>query len=91
MSISAGMVGVCLTTIGILKLVIHDDGLKHFGDDLLAVDSLLFLISCFVSFWVVKLRHDKWKRRLEFIAESMFLLGLTIMVVVCGLIAFAIA
>jgi len=44
------MVGVCLTVIGLIRVVISLGTVDTLADDLLAADSLLFLISvCFLT------------------------------------------
>jgi hypothetical protein len=43
-STSATMVGVCLTVIGLFKLIIQLKAIGTLGDDLLAIDASLFLI-----------------------------------------------
>jgi hypothetical protein len=85
------MVGVCLTTIGILKLVVMDKyALAQWADDLLAFTSLVFLSACIVSFRVVKSPIGPRRRRLESAADTLFVIGLAIMVVVCALITWSV-
>jgi hypothetical protein len=49
-TVSAGMVGVCLTVIGILQLVISSRQADTLADDFLAFDSVLFLLACILSY-----------------------------------------
>jgi hypothetical protein len=90
LSVSAAMVGVCLTVIGLIRIVITLGTYDTIADDLLAVASLIFLVSCFCSYWALRTRGTRRMHRLERIADASFLFGLLIMVVVCGVIAFAI-
>src|SRR5712691_6482870 len=45
-TVSAGMVGVCLTVIGLIRIVVTIGKMDTLADDMLAADSLLFLLSC---------------------------------------------
>ena len=89
-AVSAGMVGVCLTVIGILRVVISTRKAETFADDLLAADAFLFLVSCFLSYWALRTRSERRMHRVERWADSIFLLALVLMVVVCGSITYAI-
>ena len=45
------MVGVCLTMIGIIRAVISLRRPDIFGDDLFAINAMLYLAACLVSYW----------------------------------------
>ena len=89
LSASAAMVGVCLTVIGLIRIVITLGKLDTIADNLLAVAALIFLISCFFSYWALRTRRTRRMHRLERIADAAFLMGLLLMVAVCGVITFA--
>lgn len=89
LSVSAAMVGVCLTVIGLIRIVITMGKFDTIADNLLAVTALIFLIACVCSYWALRSRGVRRMHRLERIADASFLLGLLLMVVVCGIIAFA--
>ena len=88
-SISAAMVGVCLTAIGILRLVATQTQVESIGDELLAADAVLFVICCFISFWSFKTRPQGFRQRLRLLVDALFLVALVLMVVVCAIIAYA--
>lgn len=88
-AISAGMIGVCLTAIGILRLVTSQTNVRTLGDDLLAADAVVFVISCFLAFWSFKTRNDVLRRRLRIVLDVFFMVGLMVMVAVCAIIAYA--
>lgn len=90
-SISAGMVGVCLTAIGILRLITSQTRIETMGDDLLAADAVLFVLCCFLSFWSFKSDGIRVRRVLRLVIDVLFMLALSIMVLVCTVIAYAIA
>jgi hypothetical protein len=89
-SISAAMVGVCLTAIGLLRLIGVQTNAQTIGDDLLAIDAVVFVICCFLSFWSFKTKHPRYKWRLRWIVDGLFMFGLVLMVSVCAIIAYAI-
>jgi hypothetical protein len=53
---SAALVGVCLTVIGLLRVIAQLKRTGSFGDDLVAFDALLFLLSCGLSYWALRTR-----------------------------------
>ncbi len=86
-SVSAAMVGVCLTVIGIFQI----GKLKNIGlisDNLLAIDALAFLFSCILSYIALRTRTQKRRHRIEKIADLIFIGGLCLMAVVCFLVAY---
>ena len=91
MSVSAGMVGVCLTVLGVFKLLRHFKGAGSLADDLVAIDSLLFVAVCILSYGGIRTASRRWQQRLERAADVFFLFALALMAVICGIIAWAIA
>jgi hypothetical protein len=90
-NISAAMVGVCLTAIGLLKLITNQAGIATLADDLLAFDAFLFVTCCFTAFFSFKTRKRRSRGRLERYVEVAFLTGLSLMVVACAMIVYEIA
>ena len=90
-TVSAGMVGVCLTVIGILRVVISARRVDTLADDLLSADAVLFLFSCILSYWALRTRNRRRMLRVERVADCVFLSALLFMVVICGFITYAIA
>ena len=90
-TVSSAMVGVCLTVIGLIRVVITLGRADTLADDLLAGDALLFLISCLLSYWALRLRSLRRMHRLEKIADGIFILAMIGMVIVCALITYTIS
>jgi hypothetical protein len=88
---SAAMVGVCLTVIGIIRVVISLRRPDVFGDDLLAVNAMLYLAACLVSYWALRTRSQRRNHRLERGADVLFLVALTLTAVNAAFIAWAIS
>jgi hypothetical protein len=90
-TVSAAMVGVCLTVIGLLRVVISIRKADTFADDLLAMDAVLFLTSCLSSYWALRTRSMYRMHRVERFADFVFIIALLFMVGICGFITFAIS
>ena len=86
--VSAAMVGVCLTVIGLIRMVITVRGVDTLADDLLVLDAILFLNPCLLSYWAMRTRSDNRLHRIERTADGIFVLGLLMMVGVCGVIVY---
>lgn len=89
-AVSAAMVGVCLTAIGLLRLVASQTKVQTLGDDLLAVDALLFVVCAFLAFWSFKTKLPVLRRRLRLLVDIVFLLALAAMGAICAVIAYAV-
>jgi amino acid transporter len=89
-TVSSAMVGVCLTVIGLIRVVITFGKADTVADDLLAADAFLFLLSCLISYFALRTRSKRRMHRRERIADSIFILAMILMVVICGFITYAI-
>lgn len=86
--VSSGLVGVCLTVLGISKAIVRLRSVRGFSQDLLAVDALLFLLACLTSYLALR-TGGRRQALLARGADWFFLSGLALMAVVCVLIAYA--
>ena len=82
-SVSAAMVGVCLTVIGIINVITSFKKIETFGDELTAIDAIIFLGACIISYAAIKTKDRKRRLILEKVSDMTFLTGLTVMVFVC--------
>jgi hypothetical protein len=89
-TVSSAMVGVCLTVIGLIRVVITFGKADTVADDLLAADAFLFLLSCLISYSALRTRSKRRMHRMEHIADGIFILAMILMVVICGFITYAI-
>ena len=80
---STTMIGVCITVISLFRIM--KIGKETLVDELLGVDTLIFIFSCFLSY--VCLRNAALKN-VEKIADILFFIGLTFMLVVGFIIVF---
>ncbi len=86
-SVSAGLVGVCLTVIGLVRIVQELQNVDTLTDDLLAVDALGFLAACLLAYLAMR-SHGARGKRLEQWADVVFLAALAGMTVGCAMIAY---
>src|SRR6266480_6203797 len=90
-TVSSAMLGVCLTVIGLIRVVITLGRADTVADDLLAGDALLFLISCLLSYWALRSRSVRRMHRLEKVADGIFIIAMIGMVIICALITYNIS
>ncbi len=72
---AATMVGVCMTVISIVKITKISKGQTI--DEILAIDSIIFLASAFFSY--LSIRHSESPRHYESWADTTFMWGLVLM------------
>lgn len=87
---SAALVGVCLTVIGLIQVVIATTKVATLADDLLAADATLFMLACMLAYYALRARNTRRMHRLERVADGLFLAGLLLMTIVCGVVTWAI-
>ena len=89
-AISTTMVGVCLTAIGIIRLITSQTRIETLGDEMLAADAMIFMVCSFLSFWSFKTKSPRLCHILRLIIDGTFIIGLTVMVIICSIIAYTI-
>ena len=90
-ALTGAMVGVCLTVIGVLRLITEVKGYRTLGDDLVAVDGIFFLLACVFSFLALKARAVNRRQVFQRITDVFFLISISLMMVICALITWAFA
>src|SRR2546430_17532781 len=88
-TVSSAMVGVCLTVIGLIRVVITLGKADTLADDLLASDALLFLTSCLLSYAALRARSFRRMHLIERPADVVFITAMVVMTVICGVITYA--
>ena len=87
-SVSAAMVGVCLTVIGLIRIIVFTNSVITLADDFLAVDALLFLTACLLSYIALRSENSRKMFRLERTADYIFIAALILMVAACAIITY---
>ena len=87
---SAALVGVCLTVISIVRSITAGHAIHRLVDDLLAVNAMMFLGSCLLSYFALRARKRQRRHRLETAADFVFLFGLFGLVFASAMIVWAV-
>lgn len=90
LSVSAGMVGVCLTAIGLLGIVKSINRLESLCDDLLAFVSLLFLLAATLSFVGLRTPLRKRAATIALVVDWVFCSALALTSVACALLVWVV-
>ncbi len=69
-SASAGMIGVCLTVISLINVSHAVNKINTLGDDLTAIDALIFILACCLSYMAMKTKDRKRRLSLEQAADG---------------------
>jgi hypothetical protein len=87
---SSVMLGVCLTVVGILRVVITLRTEDTLGDDLLSINAIIYLLAAMLSYGGLRTRSTRRNHRLEHFADAVFIVGLIFTVFNTGFITWAI-
>ena|SRR5580698_1074799 len=87
-TVSAGLVGVCLTVLSLFRVIFRLGKAHEFADAFIALDALGFLVACVFSFLSLRARSSAHTKQFHLIADVAFLMSLSFMVVVASLIAY---
>jgi hypothetical protein len=82
---SATLIGVCLTVITLFKIM--QLGISTIADEILSIDTIVFIISCFFSYLALT-GKGKNIRLYEMVADVSFFIGMVVLAVICILIVF---
>ena len=86
-AVSAQLVGVCLTVVGVFRLVFRLRSVDGIADHVLAVDAMAFLGACVFAYASLRSRTPRRRRALERVADVFFGAALVMMAAVCSLVA----
>src|SRR5947209_20607373 len=78
-TVSSAMVGVCLTVIGLIRVVITLGKADTLADDCLASDALLFLTSCLLSYPAPRARSFRRMHRIDRAANVVLIVHMLLM------------
>jgi heme/copper-type cytochrome/quinol oxidase subunit 4 len=87
LSVSAGMVGVCLTAISLLGITKSLNKTETLIDDILAGDAVVFMVVALLGFLGMRTRLATTWRGFALVVDTIFCLGLIVTVIVAGLLA----
>lgn len=87
--IASGMVGVCLTGIGLLRVAFAMHGRQTLADDLLSIDALLFLLATLSSYFALRLQSNLRLHWLERTADATFIVAMLLLTIACFVITYS--
>ncbi len=87
---SASLAGICIAAVTLFKSNDRLARMETLADDLLAVCSLLFLCSTYLSFWGLRTRRLRTVVYLSRLVDASFLAALTLLVAVGFLMVYTI-
>lgn len=87
-TVSATLVGVCLTVIGVLRLVPRQRASTTLIDDILSANAILFLAACATAYCALRMADMRRRRAVERYADVIFMLALGLMTVACALLTY---
>lgn len=88
LSVSAAMVGVCLTAIGLVSVLEALRNVEHLVDDILAIAALMFSFVTLLSFFGIRTNIRKSWRHYILVLDVLFCCGITAMVVASLVLTF---
>lgn len=88
---SSAMIGVCLTVIGIIKLITSHERVDTLVDDFLALDAMIFLCASLAAYLSLRKRHVRRLHLAEKLSDYFFITGLVFTVFICALILYTVA
>ena len=90
LSVSCGMVGVCLTAIGLIGILKSLNKIETLVDDLLALATMIFMISTSLSFLGMRTSVRSTWRSFGRVLDSVFCFGLVLVVVATVLLTWVV-
>ena len=82
-TVSAAVVGVCLTVIGLIQVVISIKKIETIVDDVLAFDAMLFMFSSLFAYWALRTKGHQRMPTVERMADAIFISAMLLMSFVC--------
>ena len=80
---SACLLGVALSAFGLFSILSHARSIINMGEELLAINACFFAISCSIAFLTMRIPNHRWRGVFGVVAEVVFLVGLTMMALIC--------
>ncbi len=84
---SSMKVGMCLTLLGLMKVVEGVNSVATFADELLGINAVLFIVSSGLTFRALKAPTPEMQRSRGRVADAVFTTGLVLLAAICGIIA----
>ena len=90
LSTSASMTGVCVALLSVVQIIADSRKVQTLADDALAIDSLFFLLCCYLAIWALRTHKEKRAHLLSTAVDYLFLVGMTGLVIIGFMIVYTI-
>lgn len=90
LTLSGTMAGLCITGVTLFFTVGNATRLTTMADELLAISSVIFLVSCYLIFWALRTRSQVLSEILVTLVDFALALGLTVMVLAGSIMAYTV-
>ena len=87
--IASGMVGVCMTGIGVLRVAFSMHERQTLADDLLSIDAVTFLLATLSSYFALRVQSHARLHWLERIADGTFIVSMVLLTIACFVITYS--
>jgi hypothetical protein len=88
LSVSAAMVGVCMTAIGLVSVIEALNKVEHIVDDMLAIGTLIFSFVTLLSFLGIRTRIRQAWPAYMLVLDILFCIGIATMVITSMMLTF---
>jgi hypothetical protein len=85
--VSAAMVGVCLTLMGLVSIISSLNQVATVTEELLAADSIVFLVACLSGYFSLRSESAEQARRFERVADVTFVVAMVTVVAIGAIVA----
>ncbi len=87
-TVSAGLVGACLTVIGLFRVIFKLKAIDSVATRLLAMDAMGFMLACLTAYLALRTASRSRRKRLGLAADLIFIAALVAMVLIGALVAY---
>ena len=90
LSVSSGMVGVCLTAIGLIGIIKSLNKVEMLVDDMLAIGAVMFMVTSLLSFFAMRTRLSQTWRSITRTIDIIFCLALVLVSVATAMLTWVV-
>ncbi|HEY0503742.1 putative membrane protein [Lysobacter sp. OAE881] len=88
---SAAMLGVCMTVVGVIRVVTAVRRVNTIADEMLSINAIVYLCAGLCAYWALRTKRGRRNLVLERVADAIFLIGLVMSAVATAYIAWVVS
>gem|GEM_PF-839042 len=88
---SAAMLGVCMTVVGVIRVVTAVRRVNTVADEMLSINAIVYLFAGLCAYCALRSKRGRRNRVLERVADGIFLVGLVMSAVATAYIAWVVS